>query len=500
MNINKKPIKDAFLLSSQMFDSTYGGFGSSPKFPSPHKLMFLSRFGVNENMINPLEMVEYTLDSMFKGGLYDHIGYGFSRYSTDEAWLVPHFEKMLYDNALLLITYLEAYEQTNNSLYKNISINTFDYILKEMTNPEGGFYCAQYEHSDGVYENFYVFNSAEILDLLGNEDGSYFNDYYNITPEGNFEGTNILNLIDNYTYNKEDKKITSLRDKVYEYRNSRTKLHKDNEILTSWNSLMMAAFAKGYKVLKDKKYLVSANKALNFIKENLINKDGILMASFRDKDSKQLAYLDDYAYLVWALTELYNATFDVKYLKDALKFNKDMIDLFWDCKNHGFFLNSNDAKNLIDTAKDIYDGDLPSGNSVASFNLVNLYKLTGDVNLQNYAFKQLIAFYGIIKEMPIGYSFYIIALMRMLYSSNELVVVSNNILHIENLKNSLCNKFTPNLTIIVKTKDNEKELANLVPFTKDYSIKNNTTTYYLCSNNSCNKVSNNLDDILLSLN
>lgn len=496
--LTKTPVKDAFLLSSQMFDSTYGGFGSAPKFPSPHRLMFLSRFGVNENMINPLEMVEKTLNSMFKGGLYDHIGYGFSRYSTDESWLTPHFEKMLYDNALLLISYLEGYEQTKNPLYKTICINTFEYILTQMTSNEGGFYSAEDADSDGVEGKFYVFNPAEIIDLLGTEDGNYFNNYYGVTPEGNFEGANILNLLDNYTYNKEDVKIKSLRDKVFEYRNSRTELHKDDKILTSWNALMITALAKGYKVLGDETYLNAAEKALNFINEKLTNNEGRLLARFRDGDSKYLAYLDDYAYLVWALTELYNSTFDVKYLKEALKLNKDMIDLFWDKVNHGFFLNGSDAKNLIANPKDIYDGALPSGNSVAAYNLVRLYKITGNEDLEGYAFNQLTAFYGTVKEMPIGYSFYIMALMLMLYPSKELVVVSENNHDLEELKNTLSTKFTPNLTIIVKTNENAKELESLTPFIKEYTIINNKTTYYLCFDGACMPPSNSLDEIDLS--
>ncbi|MBU3102517.1 thioredoxin domain-containing protein [Clostridium gasigenes] len=496
--LTKTPVKDTFLLSSQMFDSTNGGFGDAPKFPSAHKLMFLLRFGINENMINPLEMVEKTLNSMFKGGIYDHIGYGFSRYATDEAWLIPHFEKMLYDNALLLITYLETYEQTKNPLYKTICVNTFEYILTQMASEEGGFYSAEDADSDGIEGKFYVFKPAEILVLLGDEDGAYFNNYYGVTPEGNFEGSNILNLIDNYAYNKEDEKIKSLRYKVFEYRNLRTKLHKDDKILTSWNALMITALAKGYKVLGDEKYLHAAKKALNFIKEKLTNDNGRLLARFRDGDSKYLGYLDDYAYLVWSLMELYNATFDVKYLKEALKLNKDMIDLFWDTKNHGFFLNGRDSKTLIANPKDIYDGALPSGNSVASFNLVKLYKLTADKNLEEYAFKQLTAFYGTVKEMPIGYSFYVIALMEMLYPSKELVVVANDNSELEDLKITLKNKFTPNLTIVVKTKENEKELENLIPFTKNYTMKNDKTTYYLCTNGSCNTPSNNLNEITLS--
>lgn len=493
--LTKTPVKDAFLLSSQMFDSTNGGFGIAPKFPSAHRLMFLSRFGVNENMINPLEMVEKTLNSMFKGGIYDHIGYGFSRYTTDDSWLIPHFEKLLCDNALLLITYLEAYKQTNNPLYKNICINTFEYILTEMTSNEGAFYSSQ---EDSIEGKFYKFNSAEILSLLGDEDGSYFNNYYGANSEGNFEGHNILNLIDNYAYNTEDEKINTLRSKVFEYRNSRTSINKDDTILTSWNALMIAALAKGYKVLQDEKYITSAEKSLNFIKERLFNDDNRLLSKSRDNDSKDLGCLDDYSYLVWSLTELYNATFNIKYLNEALILNKSMIDLFWDNESHGFFLNGKDSKTLTSNTKDIYDGTLPSGNSVAAYNLVKLYKLTGDKELEEYAFNQLTAFYETVKEMPIAYSFYIIALMVILYPSKELVIVAKNNDELQDFKNIFKSKFTPNLTTIVKTEENEKELETIIPFTKNFSIQNNKTTYYLCTNGSWADPSNNLDEILFS--
>lgn len=494
--LNKTPIKDTFLLFSQIFDSTYGGFGNSPKFPSPHKLMFLSRFGINENMINPLEMVEKNLNSMFKGSLYDHIGYGFFRYSTDDAWLIPHFEKTLSSNALLLISYLETYQQTNKTLYKNICINTFEYIINELTSSEGGFYFAENNNRNHASSDFYMFKPTEIIDLLGDEDGEYFNTYYGITSEDNFEYINVLNLIDNYTYNKEDEKINSLRDKVLNYRNLRNKPNKDTKILTSWNALMIVALAKAYKILKDEKYLIIAKKALKFINENLTNEDGKLLSLFNNKSCGNLY---DYSYLVWALTELYDATFDVKYLNKALNLNALMIDLFWDKVNHGFFLTDSDAtdKKIVDADKDIHDDELPSANSVAAYNLVKLYKLTGNEDLKKYAFDQLTTFYDKVKEMPIDYSFYIIALMLMLYPSKELVVVANDNKDLEEVRIFLSSKFTPNLSTIVKTKENEKELESLAPFTKEYTIINNKTTYYLCSDGDCISTSNDLNEIIL---
>lgn len=488
--LSKKALKDGFLLSSQLFEPKYGGFGPAPKFPTPHKLMFLLNFGIIENMVNPTEMVEKTLISMFRGGLYDHIGYGFSRYSTDNKWLIPHFEKMLYDNALLIMIYLDTYMITKNPLYKKVAINTLDFILRDMTNKDGGFYSALDADTDGEEGKFYTFTYKEIIELLGKEDGSYFCEYFNATEEGNFEGKNILNLLDNYNYNKEDKKIDILRKKVFDYRNKRNTLNKDDKVLTSWNALTIAALAKSYKVLNDENYLNAANKNLTFIKSKLTDKDGRLLARYRDGESKYNGYLDDYAYLIFALIELYEATLNICYLEDALKFTKDMVNLFWDNENFGFFLYGKDSENLIANPKEIYDGALPSGNSVASYILVKLSKITGDKTFIELANNQLNAFYLTVKEMPMAYTFYLTALLLELYDSKELICVAKDLNDVKELKNSLSNNFIPNLTVVLKTNENSEKLEELIPYLKNYDFKNETITYYLCENNKCSPPSN----------
>ncbi|WP_066677566.1 thioredoxin domain-containing protein [Clostridium septicum] len=488
--LSKKALKDGFLLSSQLFEPKYGGFGPAPKFPTPHKLMFLLNFGIIENMVNPTEMVEKTLISMFRGGLYDHIGYGFSRYSTDNKWLIPHFEKMLYDNALLIMIYLDTYMITKNPLYKKVAINTLDFILRDMTNKDGGFYSALDADTDGEEGKFYTFTYKEIIELLGEEDGSYFCEYFNATEEGNFEGKNILNLLDNYNYNKEDKKIDILRKKVFDYRNKRNTLNKDDKVLTSWNALTIAALAKSYKVLNDENYLNAANKNLTFIKSKLTDKDGRLLARYRDGESKYNGYLDDYAYLIFALIELYEATLNICYLEDALKFTKDMVNLFWDNENFGFFLYGKDSENLIANPKEIYDGALPSGNSVASYILVKLSKITGDKTFIELANNQLNAFYLTVKEMPMAYTFYLTALLLELYDSKELICVAKDLNDVKELKNSLSNNFIPNLTVVLKTNENSEKLEELIPYLKNYDFKNETITYYLCENNKCSPPSN----------
>ncbi len=255
-------------------DKKFGGFGHAPKFPTPHNLMYLLRAAYFEKNEKALKLVEKTLTSMYQGGIFDHIGYGFSRYSTDHKWLVPHFEKMLYDNGLLIIAYLECYQFTHKNQYKEIAEMTMEYVLRELTSYEGGFYCAQDADSEGVEGKYYVFTPEEIIEVLGKEDGEYFNQYYDIREHGNFEGKSIPNRL-HVDYSKfeeegslESDRITALRKKVYDYRINRTRLHKDDKILTSWNGIMIVAFAKAYMILRDEKYLNAARAAEQFIQVN----------------------------------------------------------------------------------------------------------------------------------------------------------------------------------------------------------------------------------------
>ena len=260
VKLTSKTLENGYDQLSNIFDNKYGGFGVAPKFPTPHKIMFLLRYYKTHKDIKTLEMAEKTLNFMYKGGLFDHIGFGFSRYSTDNKWLVPHFEKMLYDNALLILVYLEGYEITKNQLYKNVAMKALEYVFRELTNENGGFYCAEDADSEGEEGKYYVLNPLEILGVLGEDDGTYFNEYFDITIDGNFEGKSIPNLIKNSNFNKDNSRIRDLSEEVLEYRSKRMKLHKDDKILTSWNGLMIAALAKAYKVLEDERYFEYAKK------------------------------------------------------------------------------------------------------------------------------------------------------------------------------------------------------------------------------------------------
>lgn len=475
---------------TRTFDKKYGGFNKAPKFPTPHNLMFLIRAAYYEKNDKTIEMVEKTLDCMYQGGMFDHIGYGFSRYSTDNKWLVPHFEKMLYDNALLVLSYLEAYQVTKKNRYKNIADMTLEYVLRELTDYQGGFYCAQDADSEGVEGKYYVFTPEEIIEVLGAYDGKYFNEYYGITAKGNFEGNSIpnrlhINLEDLQIDNDlENDRITPLRKRVFEYRLHRTTLHKDDKILTSWNGIMIAAFARAYQVLKTEDYLQAAIRAEQFIQDKLCD-DKKLAVYFRDGKSVGLGHIDDYAFYVWALIELYQVTMDVKYLNRAVAFNEYMIEQFFDRNKGGFYLFSEEGEQLIHRPKEIYDGAIPSGNSVGTYCLLKLASITGDTKLNDIIKKQISFTLSEISRYPSAFSFSMIALMLDIYPSKELVCVSEHSSKVKEMGDILSKYFLPDLTVIMKTNDNSKELEQLIPFVTDYKENEKGTAYYLCQNHAC---------------
>ncbi len=421
------------------YDERYGGFGGAPKFPTPHNLLFLTRYFDAFGEERALEMVEKTLTSMYRGGIYDHLGFGFARYSTDDRWLVPHFEKMLYDNALLAYTYLEAYQATRKPFYKRVAREVFDYVLRDMTSPEGAFYSAEDADSEGVEGKFYVWSPGEITEVLGRELGEKICRFYNVTEDGNFEGKNILNLIqdggsderDSVGHNsvnhalevgKRSIEIENARWRLFEARENRIHPHKDDKILTGWNGLMIAALAKGAQVLGDHTLAIKAEKAVHFIQRHLVRGDGRLLARYRDGESEYLAYAEDYAFLIWGLIELYQAGWNVEYLGRALELQRDMTDLFWDNDNGGFYFYGEDGEKLLVRNKEIYDGATPSANSVASLNALRLARLTGEGYLEEQADALLRTFSGVVKEHPGSFTFFLLAVDFALGNSQEIVV------------------------------------------------------------------------------
>lgn len=459
----------------QSYDERFGGFGEAPKFPTPHNLLFLLTYYEKSNDKEALKIVENTLNKMYCGGIFDHIGYGFSRYSTDRYFLVPHFEKMLYDNALLIISYCKAYSVTKNSFYLEVAEKTASYILREMTDNEGGFYSAQDADSEGEEGKYYVFEPSEIINILGEEIGSKFNKYYDITKQGNFEGKNIPNLLNNKDINGQ---FDSYLNDIYKYRLERTELHLDDKILTSWNSLMIAAMTFLYRVSKNKTYLDAAKKAQKFIENNLCEANA-LFVSYRNNKRGKKGFLDDYAFYIFALINLYEATFDKSYLEKALKLCEKTIHDFYDVENGGFWLYGKENEQLILRPKETYDGAIPSGNSVMAYNLVRLFYITDDKHLQELAKAQLSFMSGSAKQYPAGFSMFLTALSDYLDMPEKITVVIKE----QNTEENIPCKI--NLGTIINVLDGP---------TQEYKLLNDKTTFYVCRNHSCMPPVNDIEE------
>jgi uncharacterized protein len=487
----------AFEQFHSQFDPRWGGFGDAPKFPRPHDFLFLLRYWKRTGNQHALEMVERTLTMMHRGGIYDHLGYGFARYSVDERWLVPHFEKMLYDNALLALAYLEAYQATGKEIYAQVAREIFTYVLRDMTDPEGGFYSAEDADSEGEEGKFYVWTPEEIQDVLGEEDGELFAECYGVTPEGNFEGKNILNLLDvswetiatrkGITLHELQRKMSEAQKKLFEVREKRVHPHKDDKILTSWNGLMIAALARGGRVLGDERYIAAAEKAVSFIWRYLRREDGRLLARYRDGEAAYLAYVDDYAYLAWGLLELYEAGFDVSHLEKAIELTHQMLDLFADEEKGGLFFYGRDAEQLLTRPKEVYDGALPSGNSVAACNLIRLARMTGDPEWESQAERQLRAFAETVKHSPIAHSFFLTAAQWALGPTKEIVIVGKK--DAEDTRQMIQQAhrtYLPDAVLLFKPEGEPTEILDTIaPFTKEQHTLDGRATVYVCEHHAC---------------
>ncbi|MGD0153657.1 MAG: thioredoxin domain-containing protein [Thermacetogeniaceae bacterium] len=448
-------------LLAKNFDPEYGGFGSAPKFPSPHQLLFLLRSWKRTGEAQALKMVETTLQAMYCGGIYDHVGGGFSRYSTDRYWLAPHFEKMLYDNALLALAYLEACQATRNSFYGQVAGEVFTYVLRDMTAPEGCFYSAEDADSEGEEGRFYLWTLEQVRQVLGDEEGEFFCRHYDISEAGNFEGRSIPNLVHDRAAlfgggpgSKspwDDERLLEARRRLFAARSSRIHPYKDDKVLTAWNGLMIAALARGAWVLGEEEYSQAAAKAANFLQRRLKDGSGRLLARYRDGQVAYPAYLDDYAFLAWGLLELYRATFDIRYLEQSLALTRQTGDLFHDQQNGGLFFTGRDSEQLPARPKEVYDGAMPSGNSVAALNLLRLARLTGDPALEGQAKEQLEAFAGTVSGYPAGYAFYLCALDFALSEPLEIVVAGQRgTVDTGALLQVLRQAFLPGATVLLK--------------------------------------------------
>ena len=440
-NLDRNTLDNAFYDFKERFDNEFGGFGSAPKFPSPHNLIFLLRYYKIFNEKNALEMVTTTLDKMRLGGIFDHIGYGFHRYSTDKNWFLPHFEKMLYDQAMISMAYLEAFEATKDEKYAAIVEEIFSYVIRDMLNEEGGFFSAEDADSEGEEGTFYIWEFEEIINILGQGKGREFCDIFGIKQGGNFldEATGQLmpkniphlkqNLLEHASINSLDitelqKSIESSRRILFSERKKRIHPLKDDKILTDWNGLMIASMARAGRVLDKQNYIDTAKKSAEFILNNLTKK-GRLLKRFRNGKAGLQPHIDDYSFFVWGLIELYEATYEVHFLEKAVELSNIMIEDFLDNNNGGFFIGPKDGEKLIVRAKDSYDGAIPSGNAVAALNFIRLSKFTGGSNWEEIGFNIFKAFSNKINQFPSAHTFMLTANMFGTESPKEVVIVAN---------------------------------------------------------------------------
>ena len=518
-SLNEKDLQKAYVQLKTRFDEDYGGFGSSPKFPTPHNLLFLLRIYKRDNNLKALKMVEKTLNEMRKGGIYDHIGYGFHRYSTDEQWLVPHFEKMLYDNALLAFAYIEAFQATKKSQYKETAEEIFTYVMRVMISPEGAFYSAEDADSEGEEGKFYTWQTKDLDAVLNPEEMKLFTSIYNINKGGNYleestrnyTGKNIPHLTENLSSLAEKnnlsleelkKKIENIRIKVFQSREKRIRPYLDDKILTDWNGLMIAALAKGGYVFNDKKYVNIAEKAMKFILETLKDEKGHLLHRFREKSAEIGAYIDDYSFLIWALLELYEATFDTLYLKQASNLIDIQINQFWDNNIGGFYFTAKDGEDLITRQKEIYDGAIPSGNSVSMLNLLRFSQITGDQEYERKADVISRVFAESVRNNPFAHAFLMIAVDFAIGPTYSLVI-SGDSGKDDTIKllESIRKEFLPNKTLIHRATEQDippiDEIVDYVLFFDKYLDK---ATAYVCINKTCKPPTNEIEKMVEYLN
>jgi uncharacterized protein YyaL (SSP411 family) len=503
--LGESTLKTAYDQLSQSFDERYGGFGTAPKFPTPHTLMFLLRYWRRAGDGRALGMVEKTLQGMRLGGIYDHVGFGFHRYSTDSRWFLPHFEKMLYDQALLAMIYTEAYQATGGKEeYGQTAREILAYVLRDMLDPKGGFYSAEDADSEGEEGKFYLWTQREVRNILSPEEAELVAAVFNLNKEGNFAeeatrretGKNILFLKHNLTEIASDlaipldelhHKLEGARKKLFDARTKRVHPHKDDKILTDWNGLMIAALAKGAQVFEDPEYLEAARRSTDFMLTSMVDAQGRLYHRYRDGEAAISAFVDDYAFLIWGLIELYETTFESSYLQRALDLNVMMLKHFWDQEKGGFYFAADDADKILTRKKEIYDGAVPSGNAVAMLNLLRLARLTAQAEYEEKAASLPCTFSNAVVQATGSYTQLMIALDFARGPSYEVVIVGDP--HAEDSKamvRTMRKAFIPSKVVIFRPTGAEtSDIIHLAKFTKDLTSLNDKATAYVCRNFRC---------------
>ena len=512
--VDPSVLKTAASALADSFDKVNGGFGRAPKFPHPMSLDFLLQQHLRKSAENAqseaasaqeaakttdsqtlseLEMVEFTLEKMACGGMYDQIGGGFHRYSVDDRWLVPHFEKMLYDNALLSRVYLHAYQVTSNSLYRGIAEDILDYVEREMTSPEGGFYSTQDADSEGEEGKFYLWTPDEITAVLGEEDGALFCAYYDVTEHGNFEHKNILHVDhqleeiaqqQNVSIERLLQALTRGQSELYDVRAKRVWPARDDKILTAWNGLMLRSYAEAARALDHAGYRAIAERNADFLLTKLVG-DGRLLRSYKYGHARLKGYLEDYANLAMGLLALYEATFNPRWFTEARRLADQMLDLFWDEADGGFFSTGKDHEELIGRPKELMDNATPSGNSTATELLLRLAAYTGDERYRSHAATILLPLAPAMAEHPSALSQMLIALDFFIGPAREVAIVGDLTAPDTQALLAVVNgAFRPNLVLAAAAPDNS-DAQSAIPLLQDRPQREGKATAYVCQGFVC---------------
>ena len=490
--LSDKVLSKAFHVLESQFDPIYGGFGQAPKFPNSMALSLLLRHWKSTASKKALEMVEKTLEKMADGGIYDQLGGGFHRYSVDERWLIPHFEKMLYDNALLSRTYFEAYQATKRERYRRVGEEILDYVLREMRSPGGGFYSTQDADSEGVEGKFYIWTRNEIKNALGKDIGILFCAYYGVTQQGNFEKEacvlSIASTLEKVSQLHRisapdlEKVLEEGRKKLLAEREKRTRPGRDEKILTSWNGLMISGFVDGFNVTGNEQYLSGAKEAARFILQEM-RENASLMRVYHKRKCQVKGYSEDYAFLIQALIDLYEATFEMEWLKEAKDLNERMIHQFWDERSGGFFFTGRENESLIARSKNPYDNVIPSANSIAVFNLIRLGYLTGEESLKQNAEQILHLFYHFFDQSPFGFTEMLSGLSFFLNPQEIGIVGSKNDRKTKSMLKEIYVSYLPNKILSLRD-PGERIEGNWFPFLMEKGVPE-VPTAYVCKGFTC---------------
>lgn len=484
---------------AQHFDSENGGFGGAPKFPTPQNLIFLLRYWRRTGSEGTLAMVDKTLTVMRQRGLYDHLGFGFHRYSTDASWSVPHYEKMLYDQAMLAMAYTEAYQATGKKLFGDTVRDTFTYALRDLGSPEGGFYSAEDADSQGEEGKFYRWSMANLEDALGSNEADFVRRAFSIGA-GDIPAGLQLSTVPGED-EAVDKRLMEVKKVLLKARGERVRPHRDEKILTDWNGLMIAALAKGARALGENQYARDAAVAADFIIDKLVDDQGWLLHRYAGGQAAIGGFLNDYAFFVWGLIELYQADFEPRWLKLALEINSKQTELFWDSAGGGYFDSVDTSDPFLAHRKNSYDGAIPSGNSVSLMNLVRLGRLTGDPSFEARAAETAKIFASQVNEAPLAYAQMLVGLDLLFLGGREVVIVGRRGSDdTRQLVEAAASVYAPEATFLLRNLEIKNDDASrLAPFTKDMSAIDGSAAVYVCRDRACDSPTTSAQDLVAKL-